>query len=132
MNNNTTFLKSYEAAKYFRISTATLLNWCKEGYFPGAIKLPNGHIRIPLEEVEAMLSAKNSMPRRWDYQFKWEPDDRFKLERCPDWSTPGLSMSRQCEFSNAHKGPHAIFGKYPIYFNGDDIWSVAHLRRVES
>ena len=52
-----------QLADQHAVRPATVQKWVREGRFPGACRLPNGAIRIPKAEADAVLSAtKPSAP----------------------------------------------------------------------
>lgn len=46
-----------EVATLHGVKVATVRRWADDGHFPGVRRLPNGAIRIPKEEADAVLSA---------------------------------------------------------------------------
>lgn len=54
---NTDTLATTDASRTLNITTQTLHNWRKRGYI-AAVQLPNGRYRIPLSEVERLLTPK--------------------------------------------------------------------------
>ncbi len=50
------FLKAREVAEMLRVGEWTVVRWCNEGRFAGAIQLPGGKLwRIPAAEVDKIL-----------------------------------------------------------------------------
>lgn len=37
---------------------AAVRGWCRKGLLPGAVRLPNGHWRIPVSAVEAIIAGE--------------------------------------------------------------------------
>ena len=49
-----------EVAARYRMQTRTIRTWVNEGRFPGHRRLPNGAIRIPVKDVDAVMARTNA------------------------------------------------------------------------
>ena len=51
-----------EVATRYRMQTRTIRTWVNEGRFPGHRRLPNGAIRIPVEDMDAVMARTDAAP----------------------------------------------------------------------
>lgn len=64
MNMSKSFLTAKEVAAFLRVSPRTISRWCREGAFPGAIRIAgDGPWRIPCSAVDAFIGAADKEGR---------------------------------------------------------------------
>ena len=51
--NEITYYRVWDVERELSVSRATIYRWCKKGIV-NYIRLPSGHIRIPVKEVEKL------------------------------------------------------------------------------